>query len=205
MPTVCTKCFCPFKGRASWDNIHCDKLRTNQSQKHFIRQIHWMYTEMFFGRQWCRDIWAIYTVRQALGQPIDYIYGSVSILLVLCTSMFIMWHTASKSDSHCHYRCTVQCFCHVWCICSTADLPSYIECKGNVKNRIVLLAEGLIKKRPVYIWVVAHVGNSSCKSPNTSVVLLDRGRRTSFFCSYEREILGNRMFNVFDGLWDFQK
>ncbi|XP_071380690.1 interleukin-6 receptor subunit beta isoform X2 [Centroberyx affinis] len=46
------------------------------------------------------------------------------------------------------------------------------EFEGIDKNWISQLREeALIKDRPVYIWVTAHTGISSCTSPRTSVVL----------------------------------
>ncbi|XP_071767838.2 interleukin-12 receptor subunit beta-1 [Centroberyx gerrardi] len=46
------------------------------------------------------------------------------------------------------------------------------EFEGIDKNwKSQLNEEALIKDRPVYIWVTAHTGNSSCTSPRTSVVL----------------------------------
>ncbi|XP_034439850.1 interleukin-12 receptor subunit beta-1-like [Hippoglossus hippoglossus] len=45
--------------------------------------------------------------------------------------------------------------------------------KGIYQTWRTIREEALIQRREVYIWVEAHVGNSSCSSPRRSVVLKD--------------------------------
>ncbi|XP_005454041.1 interleukin-12 receptor subunit beta-1 [Oreochromis niloticus] len=45
---------------------------------------------------------------------------------------------------------------------------------GNIKETFYnVVEEQLIQSRSVMIWVEAHIGNSTCKSPKTSVILQD--------------------------------
>lgn len=57
----------------------------------------------------------------------------------------------------------------------------YSETKfGNIKkNYTEIIEELLIRRRPVDIWVKAHVGNLSCTSPRRSVVLSHIGNEYS--------------------------
>ncbi|XP_073332158.1 interleukin-6 receptor subunit beta isoform X2 [Pagrus major] len=57
---------------------------------------------------------------------------------------------------------------------SDVSYDLYIEenkCRGIKETTCSINGDDLIQKRPVDIWVVAHVGNSSCTSSRTSVEL----------------------------------